>query len=135
MVASARLPAEAEASKAAAASISVVPGGAADLGRKLEERVTDFSLPNGLRFIVAERHAAPTVACRTYADVGAFDEADGSTGIAHLLGGAAAPDPRLLTSALLTACQPKPEPTSRSSMHDERRYESNALRHRLCDGF
>eukprot|EP00873_Tetraselmis_striata_P017022 jgi/Tetstr1/437286/TSEL_026015.t2 len=85
MVASARLPAEAEASKAAAASISVVPGGAADLGRKLEERVTDFSLPNGLRFIVAERHAAPTVACRTYADVGAFDEADGSTGIAHLL--------------------------------------------------
>jgi hypothetical protein len=61
-------------------------GGAADLGAQLDSRVSEFQLPNGLRFIVAERHAAPTVACRTYADVGAFDEADGSTGIAHLLG-------------------------------------------------
>lgn len=47
--------------------------------------VTEFTLSNGLKFIVAQRKAAPVVSCSIYADVGGFDEVDGQTGIAHLL--------------------------------------------------
>ena len=49
-----------------------------------ESRVTEFSLDNGLKFIVLERHAAPVVTCLTMADVGSVDEARGRTGLAHL---------------------------------------------------
>ena len=51
----------------------------------LESRVSTFTLANGMRWIVVERHAAPVIACHTYADVGASDEETGVTGIAHLL--------------------------------------------------
>jgi predicted Zn-dependent peptidase len=54
----------------------------------LAKRVVEFSLPNGLRFVVLERRGAtgaPVVSVCTHADVGAFDEPDGSTGLAHLL--------------------------------------------------
>ena len=47
--------------------------------------VTEFTLSNGLKCIVAQRKAAPVVSCHIYADVGSFDEVDGQTGIAHLL--------------------------------------------------
>ena len=53
-----------------------------DLSKSLEARVQEFSLDNGLHFIVLPRHTAPIVSCHTYADVGAFDEIDGQTGIA-----------------------------------------------------
>lgn len=55
------------------------------LSRRLEERVNEFTLPNGMKFLCYERRSAPIVSFYTYADVGAFDEPDGSTGIAHLL--------------------------------------------------
>lgn len=42
--------------------------------------MTEFTLANGLTFIVMERHNAPVVSCSTYANVGAFDEEDGRTG-------------------------------------------------------
>jgi predicted Zn-dependent peptidase len=38
-----------------------------------------------MRFIVSERKTVPVVSFQTYADVGAYDEADGVTGVAHLL--------------------------------------------------
>ncbi len=47
--------------------------------------VTDFTLDNGMRFIVLERHEAPTVSFITYANVGGVDEPPGKTGIAHFL--------------------------------------------------
>lgn len=47
---------------------------------KLQNRVSEFTLPNGLHFIVLERHNAPVLSCHTYANVGAFDEEDGRTG-------------------------------------------------------
>ena len=57
-----------------------------DLERRLEERITEFTLPsNGMHFIVLERHKAPIVSCNTYANVGAFDEEDGKTGAARSL--------------------------------------------------
>jgi predicted Zn-dependent peptidase len=50
----------------------------------LEKDVHEFALPNGLKFIVLERHDAPVFAFRTYANVGAVDEVAGITGIAHM---------------------------------------------------
>jgi predicted Zn-dependent peptidase len=49
------------------------------------EKVTEFTLENGLQFIVLERHEAPVVSFATYADVGGVDEPDGKTGVAHFL--------------------------------------------------
>ncbi|WP_416671632.1 M16 family metallopeptidase [Egbenema bharatensis] len=48
-------------------------------------RITDFTLDNGLRFIVMERHQAPVISFMTYVNVGAAEEEDGKTGIAHYL--------------------------------------------------
>ncbi|NET80927.1 MAG: insulinase family protein [Moorea sp. SIO1F2] len=49
------------------------------------ERVTEFTLDNGMKFIVLENHEAPVVSLFTYADVGGVDEPDGKTGVAHFL--------------------------------------------------
>ena len=54
----------------------------------LTKQVVEFSLPNGLRFVCLERRGAtgaPVVSVCTHADVGAYDEAPGQTGMAHLL--------------------------------------------------
>ena len=64
-----------------------MPADGEDLERRLEERITEFTLPsNGMHFIVLERHKAPIVSCNTYANVGAFDEEDGKTGALHRTG-------------------------------------------------
>ncbi len=49
------------------------------------ERITEFTLDNGLQFIVLEDNDAPVVSFVTYADVGGVDEPDGKTGAAHFL--------------------------------------------------
>ncbi|MXW06115.1 MAG: insulinase family protein [Gemmatimonadetes bacterium] len=49
-----------------------------------EQNVTEFTLDNGLTFIVVENHDAPVLSVLTYADVGSSDEVKGITGIAHL---------------------------------------------------
>lgn len=49
------------------------------------ERVTEFTLDNGLKFIVLEDHQAPIISFTTYADVGGVNEPDGKTGMAHFL--------------------------------------------------
>ncbi len=49
-----------------------------------EKRITEFTLDNGLKFLVLERHEAPVVSFHIYADVGAVDEVKGITGMAHL---------------------------------------------------
>ncbi len=51
---------------------------------KFEKRMTEFTLDNGMKFLVLERHEAPVVSFHTYADVGAVDEVKGITGMAHL---------------------------------------------------
>lgn len=51
---------------------------------EFEKRMTEFTLNNGLKFLVLERHEAPVVSFHTYADVGAVDEVKGITGLAHL---------------------------------------------------
>ncbi len=49
------------------------------------ERVTEFSLDNGMKFIVLENHDAPVISFVTYANVGGVDEPDEKTGVAHFL--------------------------------------------------
>ena len=58
-----------------------------NFGQNLEEfekKVTEFTLDNGLHFIVVERHEAPVASFHTYADVGSVDEVKGITGLAHV---------------------------------------------------
>ncbi|MEM8677274.1 MAG: pitrilysin family protein [Cyanobacteria bacterium P01_G01_bin.67] len=52
---------------------------------RVVEQITEFTLKNGLKFIVLENHDAPVVSFVTYADVGGVDEPDGQTGVAHFL--------------------------------------------------
>ena len=49
------------------------------------DRISQFRLRNGMKFIVLENHDAPVVSFVTYADVGGVDEPDGQTGVAHFL--------------------------------------------------
>src|SRR5690606_32592879 len=60
------------------------PAAAQGLLETFEPSVTEFTLDNGLTFVVVERHEAPVVSFMTYADVGSVDEPKGQTGIAHM---------------------------------------------------
>ena len=51
---------------------------------EFEKRMTKFTLSNGLKFLVLERHESPVISFHIYADVGAVDEVKGITGLAHL---------------------------------------------------
>jgi len=51
----------------------------------LEKKVRSVTLKNGLRIVMLERHISPTIAFYIRHRVGAVDEIDGKTGIAHLL--------------------------------------------------
>ena len=70
----------AEALQLAQASSSIQPY----LDRVAEE-VTEFTLDNGMKFIVLEQDEAPVVSMMLYANVGASNEEDGETGVAHYL--------------------------------------------------
>lgn len=54
-------------------------------GQEIEEKVTEFTLSNGMRFVVYERHVAPVFFAAVLFNVGSVDEWDGVTGISHLL--------------------------------------------------
>ncbi|HUA19340.1 MAG TPA: pitrilysin family protein [Bryobacteraceae bacterium] len=49
-----------------------------------EKRITEFTLANGLHFIVFERHDAPVVSFHSYVNAGSVDDPGGETGIAHM---------------------------------------------------
>ncbi len=50
----------------------------------LEKRITEFDLPNGLHFIVLERHTAPVFAGLSFVNAGAANDPAGKAGIAHM---------------------------------------------------
>src|ERR1700719_3486442 len=52
--------------------------------QEFEKKVTEFSLPNGMRFLIIERHEAPVVSFHTYVNVGSVDDPSGESGIAHM---------------------------------------------------
>ncbi len=49
-----------------------------------EKRVTEFTLPNGMHFILVERHDAPVVSFHSYVNAGSVDDPGGETGLAHM---------------------------------------------------
>ena len=52
---------------------------------EFERKVTEFTLPNGLHFILVERHDAAVIAFHTYVKAGSVDDPGGQTGLANLV--------------------------------------------------
>jgi predicted Zn-dependent peptidase len=52
--------------------------------QEFEKNVTEFTLANGLHFIVLERHDAPVVSVHAYVNSGSVDDPRGRTGLAHM---------------------------------------------------
>src|SRR5688572_11638535 len=52
--------------------------------KEVERHVTEFTLPNGMHFIVFERHEAPVVAFNMFANVGTVDDPAGQSSMAHM---------------------------------------------------
>ena len=51
----------------------------------IERQVQEFTLANGLRFLVVERHQAPVFSFFTVVNSGSSNDAVGTTGIAHMM--------------------------------------------------
>ncbi len=51
---------------------------------EFEKKVTEFTLANGLHFILVERHEAPVASFHTYVKAGSIDDPAGQTGLAHM---------------------------------------------------
>lgn len=49
-----------------------------------EKKVTEFTLSNGMHFLILERHDAPVVSFNSYVNAGSVDDPRGQTGIAHM---------------------------------------------------
>ena len=63
----------------------LVSGSAFSAGfESLESQVKEYRLPNGLTFLVLERHDAPVFSYVTYVDAGSVDDLPGTTGVAHM---------------------------------------------------
>ena len=52
--------------------------------QELQKKVGEFTLPNGLHFIVLERHESPVVSFHTWVNVGSVQDPAGDTGLAHI---------------------------------------------------
>ena len=68
---------------AAGAAAAATPILAQDLA-SFEKRLTERTLPNGLRILVYERPGAPVASFFTYVDAGSTQEVPGITGLAHM---------------------------------------------------
>ena len=70
---------------AAACLLVLISGSAFSAGfESLETQVKEYRLPNGLTFLVLERHDAPVFSYVTYVDAGSVDDLPGTTGVAHM---------------------------------------------------
>lgn len=68
-----------------AAALVLIPAlAAAQYLEQFEKRVTEFTLDNGMHFIIAERHEAPVVSFHAYVNAGAVNDPSGKTGLAHM---------------------------------------------------
>ncbi len=52
---------------------------------RVEKQVQEFVLPNGLRFLLVERHDAPVMSFQTIVNAGSANDQVGTTGIAHMM--------------------------------------------------
>lgn len=53
--------------------------------KEFEKRISSFELPNGIRFVVMERHESPLVSFHTYVRAGSLFDPPGKSGIAKLM--------------------------------------------------
>jgi len=51
----------------------------------LKDQIHEFTLDNGVHFIVLEKHDVPVFSFRTFVNVGSADEVRGVTGLSHIL--------------------------------------------------
>ncbi len=68
--------------------LAVVLGAGSVLGQTyldLENQVHEFTLDNGVRFLVLEKHDVPVFSFRTFINVGSANEVRGITGLSHIL--------------------------------------------------
>jgi len=61
------------------------PSAFAQEGASLDKRVQAFTMKNGIRVLILERHISPTVSFYIRVKSGAVDEIEGKIGLAHLL--------------------------------------------------
>jgi predicted Zn-dependent peptidase len=52
--------------------------------KAVQDQVVEYTLKNGLKFLLLPRHDAPVVSFHTYVNVGAVNEDRGITGLAHI---------------------------------------------------
>ncbi|MEO8593337.1 MAG: pitrilysin family protein [Candidatus Solibacter sp.] len=52
--------------------------------QEFQKKITEFSLPNGLHFVLLERHESPVISFHTYIAAGSVDDPAGETGLAHM---------------------------------------------------
>jgi len=52
--------------------------------KEFEKNVTEFDLPNGMHFIVLERHQAPVISFYAHVNSGSTDDPAGKSGLAHM---------------------------------------------------
>ncbi len=52
--------------------------------KEFEKKATEFTLPNGLHFVIVERHEAPVVSFHTLVNAGSMNDPAGLTGLAHM---------------------------------------------------
>jgi predicted Zn-dependent peptidase len=64
--------------------LTLAPILAAQNLQEFAKHVTEFTLTNGMHFIVLERHEAPVVSFHTYVNAGSVDDPKGRTGLAHM---------------------------------------------------
>jgi len=64
---------------------TVCGAGAGEYLDRFEGRVSEFSLENGMRFVVIERHKAPVASFVSFVDAGSVNEPRGKSGVAHVL--------------------------------------------------
>ena len=71
---------------AATALVLVAASGAgAQTYLDLENQIQEFTLDNGVHFIVLEKHDVPVFSFRTFVNVGSANEVRGITGLSHIL--------------------------------------------------
>jgi len=52
--------------------------------KEIEKKVTEFTLANGMHFIVFERHDAPVVSFNAYVNAGSANDPEGKSSTAHM---------------------------------------------------
>ena len=124
LIAIAPAPAAGAAAKPAAPAPRAVRTGL----ETLEKQVQEFVLPNGLRFLVVERHQAPVFSFFTVVNSGSANDQVGTTGIAHMMEHMAFKGTSLVGTSDYTKEKPLLDAEDRawSALLDERRKAAKA---------